>query len=180
MYRAVHGSAACEAVFHGSVPGPPQAPGVLFLSWQTRIFTVRIALLMTKTSIHEQPASLQEHVGESGRRPVFPQPDGQTGHRPSDMQNAHRGRELSAVRRKDKYLCFCFRICVSVSGIRSYFAFLFLLKLMRQPAWTMARSSAVISARRSGRGSAFPSRIRYAGTLRALFCSAARTFGTKI
>ena len=144
MYRAVHGSAACEAVFHGSVPGPPQAPGVLFLSWQTRIFTVRIALLMTKTSIHELPASLQEHVVESGRRPVFPQSDGQTGPCPSDMQNAHRGRELSAVRRKDKCLCFCFRICVSVSGIRSYFAFLFLLKLMRQPASTISRSFPVM------------------------------------
>ena len=101
MYRAVHGSAACEAVFHGSVPGPPQAPGVLFLSGQTRTFAVRIALLMTKTSIHELLPALQEHVGESGRRPVFPQSDGQTGPCPSDMRNAHRGRELSAVRRKD-------------------------------------------------------------------------------
>ena len=144
MYRAVHGSAACEAVFHGSVPGPPQAPGVLFLSGQTRTFAVRIALLMTKTSIHELLPALQEHVGESGRRPVFPQSDGQTGPCPSDMRNAHRGRELSAVRRKDKYLCFCFRICVSVSGIRSYFAFLFLLKLMRQPASTISRSFSVM------------------------------------
>ena len=73
MYRAVHGSAACEAVFHGSVPGPPQAPGVLFLSGQTRAFEIRIALMITKSSIHELLPHLQGPSGTCSGTPVLRQ-----------------------------------------------------------------------------------------------------------
>ena len=172
MYRAVHGSAACEAVFHGSVPGPPQAPGVLFLSGQTRTLAVRIALVITKTSIHELLPPHQEPVTRQART---------AGRRVYHAIKTRTAGAAGDARRKDRNMSFRGRIgfpgragcpgrigfpgrigcparigyparigCPARIGfpgrigIRSYFAFLFLLKLMRQPASTISRSFSVM------------------------------------